>query len=114
MKNCSPWEGLTLDKFRESCLKPRDPTLEKGKSVRNPPHKEEGVAMCDELRAIPHPPALPGGRIKQKPGVKFSLGGREGGEKVFADFVFISPYLSYSDLIEKKLNSFFQSVLPMI
>lgn len=74
--------------------------------MRNPAHVEGGVAVCDKLRTILQPPALLRDRIKQKSGVKFSLRGREGkpGEKVFSDLVFVSPYLSYSDLIENKLN----------
>lgn len=103
-----------MDEFTEDCPTAKGPHTQEGKSVRSPPHVEEGVAMCDELRTILHPPALLRGRIKQKSGVKFSLGGREGGEKVFSDLVFVFPYLSYSDLIENKLNSFFQSILSMM
>ena len=44
VKNCSLWEGLTLEKFMETVTHESDPALEQGKSVRSPPPEEEGVA----------------------------------------------------------------------
>ena len=40
VKNCSPWEGLMLEKLEEDCG--RDPMQRK--SVKSPPPEEEGVA----------------------------------------------------------------------
>jgi len=34
VESCSPWEGLMLEKFVENCLHGRDPTLEQRNSVR--------------------------------------------------------------------------------
>ncbi|KAK4823757.1 LOW QUALITY PROTEIN: hypothetical protein QYF61_006053 [Mycteria americana] len=83
VKNCSPWEGLTLEKFMEDSVSHgRDPTLEQGKSVRSPPPEEEGAAetTSDELTATstPRSPVLLAGRRWRKLGVKLSLGRREG------------------------------------
>jgi len=68
LKDCIPWEGLTL---------------EQGKSVRSLPPEEEGVAetMCAELTATPiHLPHLGGGGrklgVKLSPGRRGGVGGR--------------------------------------
>lgn len=55
MKNCSPWEGLTLEKFMENCVPRQDPMLEQESTVRSPFPEEEGAAetVCDELTASP-------------------------------------------------------------
>jgi len=34
LKNCSLWNGPTLEKFVENCLPWREPTLKQGKNVR--------------------------------------------------------------------------------
>jgi len=51
----------------------------------SPPLREEEVAqtMCDELTTTPIPlsPGPLGGRRQRKPGVKLSLGRREGWEE---------------------------------
>jgi len=39
VENCSLWEGLTLEKFVENCLHGRDPTLQQGMSVRRKEHQ---------------------------------------------------------------------------
>ncbi|GAB0183550.1 Golgi-specific brefeldin A-resistance guanine nucleotide exchange factor 1 [Grus japonensis] len=67
MKNCNPWEGLTLEKPMEDCLLSEgNYAVEQGKSVRSPPLEEEGAAetMCDELATAPIPstPVLLAGR----------------------------------------------------
>jgi len=81
--------------------------LELGKSVRSPPHEEEGAAetMCDELTItpIPHPPVPLGWRrqrngIEAEPGKKGGVGGR-----YFK--ICISFSLSYSVFIDEELNS---------
>jgi len=64
VKTCSPWEGVTLEKFIENCG--RDPMQDQGQSARSPPPEEERVTetACDELTATPIPsaPVLLGGR----------------------------------------------------
>jgi len=54
--------------WRTDCHE-RDLKLEQGKSVRSPPHEEEGAAetTCDELTItpIPRPPAPLGGRRRR-------------------------------------------------
>jgi len=56
VKNCSPWEGLTLEKFVEDCL-----LWEGSHAGTREEYEEQGASetMCDELTAtpIPHPPA---------------------------------------------------------
>jgi len=42
MKNCSPWEGPTLEQFVEDCLHGRDLTLDQGQNVGVlPPRRKE-------------------------------------------------------------------------
>ena len=80
MKNCSPWEVLTLEKDCLLCVGPHAGTGEESEEER------VGETMCDELTAapIPHVPAL---LIR---GVKLSPGRREGwGEDVLVLFLII-------------------------
>ena len=81
--------------------------LEQGKSVRSPPPEEEGAAetTCDELTAtpIPRPPEPLQREEIENSRVKLSLGRKEGwGEGVLRFSFYFS--LSYSDLIDNKLN----------
>ncbi|KAK4807037.1 hypothetical protein QYF61_018378 [Mycteria americana] len=83
MKNCSPWEGPTLEKSVEDCL-----LWERPHAGAREESEEESAAetMCDELTAtcIPHPPALLRGEAVEKSGAELSLGRREGwGERCF-------------------------------
>jgi len=83
--------------------------LEQGKSVRSPPLEEEGAAetMCDELTVtpIPHPPAPLGGR-RQRNGIEAEPG-KKGGVWGRCFKICICFSLSYHDLIDDELNSFF-------
>jgi len=57
VKNCSPWEGLMLEKFMENCFPWEGPHAGAGEES-----EEEGAAetTSDELTAasIPRPPVL--------------------------------------------------------
>ena len=61
LKDCNPWEGLTLEKFMEDCLLWEWPHTGAGEE-----REEEGAAerMCDEptTTPIPHPPVPLRGR----------------------------------------------------
>ncbi|KAK4827778.1 hypothetical protein QYF61_021731 [Mycteria americana] len=60
MKNCSPWEGLTLKKFVEDCLPWEGPHAGAGEECEESSPEEEGAAetTCDELTATPIPRPL--------------------------------------------------------
>jgi len=61
MKNCSPWEGLTMEKFMEDCLLWEGPHAGAREEREE---KEVAETMCDELTIAPIPrrPVLLGGR----------------------------------------------------
>jgi len=94
MKSCSPWEGLTLEKFVENCLPWAGPHTGAGEECEESSPEEEGAAetTCDELTItpIPHPPAPLGGGGRET-GVKLSLGREGWGEGVLRSG-FISHY----------------------
>ena len=102
MKDCSPWEGLTLEKFVEDCLLWEGPHGGAGEEC-----EEEGSAetMCDELTAtpFPRPPAPLAGKRERKLGVELSWGRRERWGKGVLRFGFTSHYPCL-DLIGSKLN----------
>jgi len=103
MKNCSPWEGLMLEKSVEDCLLQEE--LHTG-ARKDSEEEEAEERICDKLTAIPipHPPApLGDGEEVENSGVKLSPGRRKRwGEGVFKIwFYFLLPY---SDLICNKLN----------
>lgn len=83
----------------------RDPTLDKGKSVKNPSPEEEREAgtMCDELTTVPtsHSPSPchVGWEEVEKSGVKLSSGRREGWEAGVLGFDFISHYPTLLSLL---------------
>jgi len=56
-KKCSPWEGLTLENFVENCLPWEGHHAGAGQSVRSALPEEEGVAEItwDELTTSPIP-----------------------------------------------------------
>jgi len=66
VKNCSLWEGPTLQQFMGNCLPWEGLHDGAGQSVRSPPSEEEGAAetTCEELTTtpIPHPPVTLKGR----------------------------------------------------
>ena len=72
MKNCSLWEGLTLEKFVEDCL------LWEGLHAGAEGCEEEGAAETtrDELTAapIPHPLALLRGEVGRRAGSEVESG----------------------------------------
>lgn len=87
LKDCTPWKGSMLEQFVKSCVPGKDscwrclwrtvscgmdPTVEQGKSEKNPLSEEEGKVekIYNELTTTPIPylPVLVGG------------GGRENGE----------------------------------
>jgi len=61
LKDCSPREGLVLEKLMENCLLWEGPHAGAGEK-----YEKEGATetMCDEwtITLIPHPPALLRGR----------------------------------------------------
>jgi len=99
VKNCSIWEGLSLEKLMEDCLLWEGPHARAGAECEESSPEDEGAAETtrDELTAtpIPHPPELLGERSERKLELKLSSGRREGwGEGVFKIWFYFSlPYL---------------------
>jgi len=66
LKNCSLWEGLTLQMFVEDCLPWDGPQDQAGEECEESSTEEEGTAetKCDELTTIAFrcPPVPLGGR----------------------------------------------------
>jgi len=85
VKDCSPWEGLMVEKSMEDCLPGRDPMLEQHNRAR----RKKQQTTCDELTAvpIPCPPCVTQREEVEKMGVKLSLGRREGWGKDVLRFV---------------------------
>jgi len=77
LKDCTPWEGPTLEKSVQNCLPREGPHAGAGAQGEESSPEEEGAAdpMCDELTAapIPRPPRRAGGGGRET-GVKLSLG----------------------------------------
>jgi len=103
----SPWEGLTLEQFKEDCLPWVGPHTGAGEECEELSPEPEGVTetTCDELNAapIPCPPAPLGRRRQGKLGVKLSLGRREEWGECVLRFSFHFS-LPFSDFIGNKLN----------
>jgi len=61
MKNCSPWEGLMLEKFMEGCLPWEGPHAGAEEECEESSPEEEGAVetTCDELTTtpVPHSPS---------------------------------------------------------
>jgi len=91
MKNCSPWEGLTLEKIVEDCLPWEGPHAA---AVEDCEEKGAAKTTCDELTTTPiSHPLVPLGRGRQrKSGVKLSPGRRKRWGEGVLRFNFICHY----------------------